>query len=42
MLGAFCTRLAPFFDIPEVELESVFIAIGRVELFKNVNIDDRE
>jgi len=30
MLGAFCTRLAPIFDIPEVELESVFNAVGRV------------
>ena len=30
MLDAFCTRLAPFFDIPEVELESVFNAFGRV------------
>jgi len=29
MLGSFCTRLAPFFDIPEVKLESVFNAIGR-------------
>ena len=30
MLGAFCTRLAPIFDIPEVELESVFNAVGRI------------
>ena len=29
MLGAFCTRLAPIFDMPEVGLYYVFNAFGR-------------